>query len=99
MRPTLIICFGVCGVLLAQAVIPASAVEKQLPPLPSTKRFLSDELRVCDMGSFWIGGVPKVTASLSQIIVGQMYTQFVIPPKHRKWPLILTISGSGALYE
>ena len=49
---------------------------------------------VCDQGSFYVGGVPKVsnyvgrtTAAAQQITIGQMYVQFKIPKKRRSWPL------------
>jgi hypothetical protein len=72
---------------------------------PLENRYTSGEpLRVCDQGSFFVGGVPKVTpyaasstvdenANLDQIIIGQMYVQFQIPTERRQWPLIM-IHGS-----
>lgn len=71
---------------------------------PLKKRYLSGEaLSVCDQGSFFVGGVPKVTnfgASATaegvpeQLIIGQMYVQFQIPTKRRGWPLVM-VHGSG----
>src|SRR6476620_71624 len=57
------------------------------------KRFLSSSLNVCDMGSFYIGGYPKVTLyahgaadpTYHQITIGQMYVQFMIPHNSKKW--------------
>ena len=51
------------------------------------KPFLSQPLTLRDMGSFYIGGVPKVTdfaatstpSTANQIMIGQMYVQFLIP--------------------
>lgn len=72
---------------------------------PLEHRYMSGEpLRICDQGSFFVGGVPKVTpyAATSdvgeeraheQIIVGQMYVQFQIPAERRQWPIIM-IHGS-----
>lgn len=72
---------------------------------PLENRYASGEpLSICDQGSFFVGGVPKVTpyaassgvgenASLEQIIIGQMYVQFQIPTERRQWPLIM-IHGS-----
>ena len=57
------------------------------------KKFLTKPLVIEDQGSFFIGGVPKVTdyatvpapnrpraAGPNQITIGQMYVQFQIPP-------------------
>src|SRR5262245_61235217 len=72
---------------------------------PLGGRYLSGgPLSVCDQGSFFVGGVPKVTRYASsaavreggppqQITIGQMYVQFQIPEQRRKWPLIM-IHGS-----
>jgi hypothetical protein len=73
-------------------------------------RFLTKNLEVCDQGSFFIGGVPKVThyatsstaaATPAQITVGQMYVQFQVPEKSGKWPLIMVHGSthSGAALE
>lgn len=70
---------------------------------PLQKRFLTGKaLDVCDMGAFFVGGVPKVPdfdstpeqTTPRQIIIGQMYTQFMIPTQRRQWPLIM-IHGGG----
>jgi hypothetical protein len=76
-----------------------------------TTRHLTGSLNVCDFGSFFVGGVAKVTqyanaATLAtpttpwqQIIIGQMYVQFMIPENQRGWPVIMVhgggYSGSG----
>ena len=50
--------------------------------------FLTKSLQICDVGSFFVGGVPKTTKFATsttgvtnnvQITVGQMYVQFMIP--------------------
>jgi hypothetical protein len=67
-------------------------------------------LEVCDQGSFFVGGVPKVTrfaasakteGALEQTIVGQAYVQFQIPKQRRRWPLVLVhgLSHTGASLE
>jgi hypothetical protein len=72
--------------------------------------FLTDNLEVCDQGSFFVGGVPKITkfanavnpAGLNaQITVGQMYVQFQVPVAAKKWPLIIVHGSthSGACVE
>jgi len=76
---------------------------------PLQHRYVDGELKICDQGSFFVGGVPKVTnyASSStagppqQIIIGQMYVQFEIPKRRRQWPLIVMHGSShtGACLE
>jgi len=72
---------------------------------PLANRYTSgDPLSICDQGSFFVGGVPKVTPyaassnvgevlNFEQIIIGQMYVQFEIPTERRQWPIIM-IHGS-----
>jgi hypothetical protein len=72
---------------------------------PLERRYTSGEpLSICDQGSFFVGGVPKITPYASsadvgdepeygQIIIGQMYVQFQVPTERRQWPLIM-IHGS-----
>lgn len=71
------------------------------------KKFLSKPLVIEDQGSFFIGGVPKVTnyavlpaanqqANPDQIIIGQMYVQFEIPVnKKRNMPPVIMVHGSS----
>lgn len=74
---------------------------------PKMKRFLTKPLVIEDQGSFFVGGVPKVTnyatvpasnqaAAPNQIIIGQMYVQFQIPQtkKHNAPPVIM-VHGSS----
>jgi hypothetical protein len=90
-----------CAVLLF--VIAGSAVA-QTP----TKKFLSKPLIIEDQGSFFVGGVPKVTnyaagpgqpnqpAVPNQIMIGQMYVQFQIPQnKKRNTPPVIMVHGSS----
>ena len=71
-------------------------------------RHLTGSLDVCDFGGFPVGGVPKLTqyansptptAGFNEVIIGQMYVQFMIPEKRRGWPIIMVhgggYSGSG----
>ena len=59
---------------------------------PKMKKFLTKPLVIEDQGSFFVGGVPKVTnfatvpgpnqpAVPNQIMIGQMYVQFQIPAR------------------
>src|SRR5438105_13279898 len=74
------------------------------------KKFLTKPLVIEDQGSFFIGGVPKVTDHATvppannpnqantpnQITVGQMYVQFQIPAhKAPKVPPVIMVHGSS----
>ena len=70
------------------------------------KKFLTAPLTIEDQGSFFIGGVQKVTYQAAptppnqplaphQITIGQMYVQFQIPAKkYGGWPVIM-VHGSS----
>lgn len=72
-----------------------------------TKKFLTKPLVIEDQGSFFIGGVPKVTnyatvpppnqaSAPNQITIGQMYVQFQIPARKKpKTPPVIMVHGSG----
>jgi len=77
---------------------------------PKMKKFLTKPLVIEDQGSFFIGGVPKVTNYASvpppnapnqaptpnQIMIGQMYVQFEIPvTKKRNAPPVIMVHGSS----
>jgi hypothetical protein len=75
---------------------------------PKMKKFLTKPLVIEDQGSFYIGGVPKVTPyapeptlnnpelTPNQIIIGQMYVQFQIPQtKKRGMPPVIMVHGSS----
>jgi hypothetical protein len=74
------------------------------------KKFLTKPLVIEDQGSFFIGGVPKVTnyatvpgpgtatqpPGPNQITIGQMYVQFQIPQnKKRNMPPVIMVHGSS----
>ena len=73
---------------------------------PKMKKFLTKPLVIEDQGSFFIGGVPKVTnyatvpgpnqaPAPNQITIGQMYVQFQIPAtKKRNAPPLIMVHGS-----
>src|SRR5690348_14654348 len=73
---------------------------------PRVKKFLTKPLVIEDQGSFFIGGVPKVTNYVAappqgqapapaQITIGQMYVQFQIPQnKKRNAPPVIMVHGS-----
>ena len=72
-----------------------------------TRRFLKKPLVIEDQGSFFIGGVPKVTTyatvpppnqapAPNQITIGQMYVQFQIPAtKKANMPPVIMVHGSS----
>ena len=75
-----------------------------------TKKFLTKPLVIEDQGSFFIGGVPKVTnyaavpppnapnqaaPAPNQITIGQMYVQFQIPARKKaRTPPVIMVHGS-----
>src|SRR5689334_10557547 len=74
---------------------------------PKTRRFLKKPLVIEDQGSFFIGGIPKVTTyatvpgpnqvmTPNQITIGQMYVQFQIPAnKKTNMPPVIMVHGSS----
>src|SRR2546426_9055750 len=86
--------------LLAGATVLAEDANK-------TKKFLTKPLVIEDQGSFFIGGVPKVTDyatvpgpnqpnTPNQTTIGQMYVQFQIPArKAPNVPPVIMVHGSG----
>jgi hypothetical protein len=77
---------------------------------PKMKRFLTKPLVIEDQGSFFVGGVPKITnyaappppnapnrtPTPNQIMIGQMYVQFEIPvTKKRNAPPVIMVHGSS----
>src|SRR5437899_2153057 len=89
----------VIAFLLAGATVLAEDANK-------TKKFLTKPLVIDDQGSFFIGGVPKVTnyatvpgpnqqPAPNQITIGQMYVQFQIPAtKKRNAAPVIMVHGS-----
>src|SRR5580765_4719451 len=71
-----------------------------------SRKFLKKPLVIEDQGSFFIGGVPKVTSyatvpgpnqvmTPNQITIGQMYVQFQIPAnKKANMPPVIMVHGS-----
>lgn len=90
-----------CTAVIAAALGAADRAAAQYPAFPTEKRHLSGPLEVCDFGSFFVGGVPKLTqyanstnaGSWQQLNIGQMYVQFMVPKKQRGWPLIMVHGG------
>ena len=88
------------ALLLVTIVMGISAQES------SQKKFLKKPLVIEDQGSFFIGGVPKVTnyaamppannpaGTPNQITIGQMYVQFQIPANKKKGPPVIMVHGS-----
>lgn len=90
----------------ATLVLLLGAVAVHAEEGPKVKKFLTKPLVIEDQGSFFIGGVPKVTnyatvpgpnqtAAPNQITIGQMYVQFEIPQnKKRGMPPVIMVHGS-----
>jgi hypothetical protein len=91
--------------LLFTAILLASTAAAQNGA--KTKKFLTKPLVIEDQGSFFIGGVPKITSyatvpgpnqqpAPNQIMIGQMYVQFQIPQnKRRNLPPVIMVHGSS----
>ncbi len=90
------------AILLVAMAVTISGQSAQKP-----KRFLTAPLSIEDQGSFFVGGVQKVTYQAApappnqpltphQITIGQMYVQFQIPSKKYPggWPVIM-VHGSS----
>ncbi|ACK51446.1 hypothetical protein Msil_2521 [Methylocella silvestris BL2] len=95
--------------VLSAAVLAASVTGAAAWQNPLKNPYVKGKLNICDQGSFFVGGVPKVTnfatsstpSAPQQITIGQMYVQFQIPDKRRQWPLIIMHGSShtGACLE
>ena len=84
----------------------AGGLEAQNGNGAKSKKFLTKPLVIEDQGSFFIGGVPKVTnyatvpapnqqPAPNQITIGQMYVQFQIPAtKKRNAAPVIMVHGS-----
>lgn len=95
--------YGLTSAMLLLASAASAATEEA----PKVKKFLTKPLVIEDQGSFFIGGVPKVTnyatvpgpnqtAAPNQITIGQMYVQFEIPEKKKpKMPPVIMVHGSS----
>jgi len=102
-RVTRKIAFG----LLASILLLPLAGNLAAQEAQKMKKFLTKPLVIEDQGSFFVGGVPKVTnyaivpaadqkPSPNQIIIGQMYVQFEIPVnKKRNAPPVIMVHGSS----
>ena len=95
---------SLCAALIL--VTAATSVTTLLAQESKTRKFLKKPLVIEDQGSFFIGGVPKVTTyatvppptqvmTPSQITIGQMYVQFQIPAnKKANMPPVIMVHGS-----
>ena len=95
--------------MFSAVLLLATAAIATAQDAPKMKKFLTKPLVIEDQGSFFIGGVPKVTSYAappaanatsqatppSQITIGQMYVQFQIPArkKPKMPPLIMVQIG------
>ena len=91
------------GALAATAVVTLPANEAEAWQSPTKHKYLTAPLQLCDRGTFYVGGAPKLTRYGSgpqagqpvvQKIIGDMYVQFATPMVAKSWPLII-VHGSG----
>jgi hypothetical protein len=104
------------AVVLAGALGSAGTVESQVtysgsaPVYPTDHRHLTGSLQICDQGSFFVGGIPKLTqyansvtptTGYQELIITQMYVQFQVPQVSRRVPLVMVHGGgySGSCLE
>jgi hypothetical protein len=93
--------------ILSAMLCVVTAVSVSGQSAQKSKRFLTGPLVIEDQGSFFVGGVQKVTYEATpappnqalaphQITIGQMYVQFQIPQKKYGggWPVIM-VHGSS----
>jgi hypothetical protein len=92
---------AVVGALAAAVAFSTSNVSAWQSP--TKHRYLSKPLQLCDRGTFYVGGAPKLTQygggpqsgqAVVQKIIGSMYVQFATPMVAKSWPLII-VHGSG----
>src|SRR5512138_1453770 len=92
--------------LTAAILVAGAAGVATLHAQEGRKKFLKKPLVIEDQGSFFIGGVPKVTnyatvpgpnqvMTPQQITIGQMYVQFQIPANRKgNMPPVIMVHGS-----
>jgi hypothetical protein len=99
------IVYGQVSAILVLALAGGAAAQ-DATHVTTMKKFLTKPLVIEDQGSFFVGGVPKVTNYATvppagqatvpnQIMIGQMYVQFQIPQsKKRNAPPVIMVHGS-----
>jgi hypothetical protein len=99
----------VAGVLCSSLLLVAATAGVMAQESSKAKKFLRKPLVIEDQGSFFIGGIPKVTTYATmpppdapnqtpqpnQITIGQMYVQFQIPANRKaNTPPVILVHGS-----
>jgi len=91
------------GALATTAMVTLPANDAEAWQSPTKHRYLTAPLKLCDRGTFYVGGAPKLSRygggpqanqSVIQKIIGSMYVQFATPMVAKSWPLII-VHGSG----
>jgi hypothetical protein len=91
------------GALATTAIVTLPANDAEAWQSPTKHRYLTAPLQLCDRGTFYVGGAPKLTRygggpqagqAVVQKIIGDMYVQFATPMVAKSWPLIM-VHGSG----
>src|SRR6187397_2271797 len=94
---------AVLGALAVAGVVILPPTNVSAWQSPTKHRYLSKPLQLCDRGTFYVGGAPKLTRygsgpqagqAVVQTIIGSMYVQFATPMVSKSWPLII-VHGSG----
>jgi len=94
---------AVLGALAVAGVVILPPTNVSAWQSPTKHRYLSKPLQLCDRGTFYVGGAPKLTRygggpqagqAVVQKIIGDMYVQFATPMVAKSWPLII-VHGSG----
>ena len=101
MRKLILLSSVASGTLAAACMITAHPVSAWQSP--TKHKYLTAPLQLCDRGTFYVGGAPKLTRygggpqagqAVVQKIIGDMYVQFATPMVAKSWPLII-VHGSG----
>src|SRR5712671_4392088 len=94
---------AVVGALAAAGMVAVPANNASAWQSPTKHRYLTKPLQLCDRGTFYVGGAPKLTRygggpqagqAVVQKIIGDVYVQFATPMVAKSWPLII-VHGSG----
>src|SRR5689334_9105482 len=89
---------AIVGALAALGGVALTATDASAWQSPAKKKYMTAPLQLCDEGTFYVGGAPKVTpyglgpvppatAPYTQIIIGAMYVRFQTPMVAKSWPL------------
>ena len=93
---------AVVSALAAIGIVALSVTNASAWQNPFQHSYLTKPLQLCDRGTFYVGGAPKLSRyvlgpqagqPVMQKIIGQMYVAFAIPMVSKSWPLIMVHGG------